>query len=120
MNDSLSKDQFDALEELGRGGRHGRESACVARNSKVLVGLKYVAHEKDGRLTLTEKGRQTLFIRGCISGLRAVSGGMATTLPGDVATFLLKKGHVVQADGGFEITQRGRESLADIDATAKD
>ena len=119
MQDSLTLDEFDALAQIGKGSRNERPSACVARNAKTLCGLKYAAYEKDGRLALTEKGKQTLFVKDCIDGLRAISNDPMTKLAADVALFLAKKGHIKarETDGGFEITQRGRESLADIDST---
>lgn len=121
MNDSLTKDEFDALAQISRAKKHERASACVARNAKRLAGLKYVAYAKDGQLALTEKGRQTLFVKRCIDGLRAVANDALATLDADVATFLSKKGHITpraSADG-FDITPRGRESLADIDSTSR-
>ncbi|MES2935941.1 MAG: hypothetical protein V4805_20930 [Pseudomonadota bacterium] len=120
MNDQLTADEFDALAQIKQGPKHGRPSACVARNSKRLNGLKYINHAKDGRLTLTDKGTQTLFVKSCIDGLRAISTDPLATLSADVRTFLGKKGHIAPAvsGSGFDITQRGRESLADIDSTA--
>lgn len=117
MGDDLTTDQFDALAQIAE-GKGGRPSACVARNAKQLIGLKYATHSKDGRFILTDKGRQTLFVKSCIDGLRAVSSDSSTVLKSDVVTFLGKKGHIVakSADGGFDITQKGRECLADIDA----
>ena len=119
MNDRLTIDEYDALTQLGKARRNERPSACVARNTKRLTGLKFVAYGKDGHLGLTDKGKQTLFVKACIDGLRAVNADPLTALATDVATFLSKKGHIVsRADaGGFDITQRGRESLADIEAT---
>ncbi len=116
----LTKDEYDALGQIRNGPGQGRPSACVARNAKRLTGLKYVAYRKDGNLALTEKGEQTLFIKMCIDGLRAVSTDPLAALDADVATFLGKKGHIAAnaATGGFDITQRGRESLADIDSTS--
>lgn len=118
MDDSLTDDEYNALAEVSRAKKHERPSACVARNAKRLSGLKYLAYEKDGGLGLTVKGQQTLFVKRCIDGLRAVSDDGAAPLGADVATFLIKKGHIqARAAGpGFDITQRGRESLADIDA----
>jgi hypothetical protein len=119
MEDSLTIDEYDALEQIGRGTKRGRVSACVARNAKRLAGLKYVAHGKDGTLSLTEKGVLTLFVKRCIDGLRAVALDPGTHLNADIATFLSKKGHIVpsvSSPGGFDITEKGRESLADIDA----
>lgn len=120
MQDRLTIDEFDALDQIGRGARNERPSACVARNAKRLSGLKYVTYGKDGQLAVTEKGKQTLFIKNCIDGLRAISNDPLTTLDTDVAMFLGKKGHITPraSAGGFDITQRGRESLADIDSTA--
>lgn len=120
MNDSLTTDQFDALAQIKEAKKLERPSACVSRNAKTLIGLKYVAYAKDGRLELTEKGQLTLFVKRCIAGLRDVASDTSATLDADVATFLVKKGHVVpkEATAGFEITQRGRESLADIDSKA--
>lgn len=119
MNDSLTKDEYDALEQIRKLPRGERPSACVARNTKRLSGLKYVAFAKDGCLALTEKGQQTLFIRRCIEGLRAIATDPLASLEADVATFLGKKGHIAPSvsSDGFDITQRGRESLADIEAT---
>jgi hypothetical protein len=119
MNDGLTRDEYDALEQI-RKGTHGRVSACVARNTKRLAGLKYIAYEKNGGLSLTEKGQQTLFIRNCIDGLRAVASDPGAKLAADVAMVLGKKGHVSArpAGDGYDITEKGRESLADIDSWA--
>lgn len=117
MNDRLTTDEFDALQQIGKARKGERASACVARNAKRLSGLKYVSFLKDGHLMLTDKGKQVLFVKSCIDGLRAVSQNPQTQLDADVATFLGKKGHITtQPSGGFEITQKGRESLADIEA----
>lgn len=119
MNDSLTKDEYDALEQIRKMSRGDKVSICIARNSKRLSGLKYVAYAKDGHLALTEKGQQTLFIKSCINGLRAIAKDPLAPLDADVATFLGKKGHITPSasSDGFDITQRGRESLADIEAT---
>lgn len=118
MNDSLTKDEYDALNEVSQAKKRDRPSACVARNAKRLAGLKYIAYGKDGQLALTEKGQQTLFIKRCIDGLRAVANDPLTKLDAGVVTFLSKKGHITPraSSDGFDITQRGRESLADIEA----
>lgn len=119
MDDSLTKDEFDALAQISRAKRHERPSACVARNAKRLIGLKYVRHGKEGQFALTEKGEQTLFVKRCIDGLRAVASDELATLDVEVATFLSRKGHIAPRtlSPGFDITQRGRESLEDIDST---
>ena len=121
MNDRLTTDEYDALRQVAQGKKLERVSACVARNTKRLTGLKYMAYGKDKRLTLTEKGQQTLFVKRCIDALRAVSAGTAPALDADVAAFLLKKGHIAPAAAPdqYEITQRGQESLADMDATGR-
>jgi hypothetical protein len=121
VEDSLSIDQLEALAQIGRAKKHERPSACVARNAKTLTGLKYITHRKDGQLVLTEKGQQTLFVRRCIEGLRAIAGNPLAPLDADVAAFLNRKGHIApkEASKGFEITQRGMESLKDIDATSR-
>ncbi len=118
MGNDLTTDEFDALRQIAQGGGSGgRPSACVSRNAKRLTGLKYIAHTRDGRLELTEKGRQVVFIQNCIDGLRAVAADPSTPLSRDVATFLGKKGHIAAGtETAFEITQKGRECLADIDA----
>ncbi len=121
MNDALSNDETDALGQIAAGGHCARPSACIARNVKRLAGLKYVAYRKDGVLQVTEKGAQTLFIQRCIDGLRAVAQNPSTKLDSDVQTFLGKKGHLAPCitGDGYELTQRGRESLADIDLSAR-
>lgn len=116
----LTTDEYDALTQIGNGPGQGRPSACVARNIKRLTGLKYVSYQKDGNAALTDKGKETLFIKRCIDGLRAIAADPLAPLRTDVATFLGKKGHIAAnpTTGGFNLTQRGRESLADIDSTA--
>lgn len=118
MDDRLTKDEFDALSQISRAKKGERPSACIARNAKRLSGLKYVSQGRDGQLALTEKGLQTLFVKRCIDGLRAVANDPLAPLDAGVATFLNKKGHIAPrpSSSGHDITQRGRECLADIDA----
>ena len=117
IGSDLSKDELDALGQISQGLKEGRPSACVARNVKRLAGLKYVQYAKNGSLTMTDKGKQTLFVKRCIDGLRAVSQEAPNNMAADVAGFLAKKGHITAKPGDqFEITQKGRECLADIDA----
>jgi hypothetical protein len=119
-NEKLTTDEYDALGHIARGASHDKVNACVGRNAKRLSGLKLVQYSKDGRLALSDKGQQALFLRRCISGLRAVAADPASPLDADVATFLGKKSHIaVREAGGFDVTDKGRESLADIDAQDK-
>jgi hypothetical protein len=114
-NEKLTQDEYNALDEVKRGIKGERVSACVGRNTKRLAGLKLFTIAKNGRISLTDKGEQTLFLRRCILGLRAVEADPASTLDADVAMFLGKKSHIVpRAEGGFDISDKGRESLADI------
>lgn len=117
-NEKLTQDEFDALNLVLRGTPKGeRLSACVGRNTKRLSGLKLISAGKDGRLALTDQGQQVLFVRRCIGGLRAVAADPHSVLDKDVAVFLGKKAHIVALDGGaHEITDKGRESLRDMDA----
>src|SRR4051794_16993197 len=109
MNDALTTDEYDALTQISKGQQQGRPSACVARNTKRLAGLKFIAYERNGNLSLTDKGKQTLFVKNCIDGLRAVSANPLAPLSPEVLTFLNKKGHISPnaTSGGFDITQRG-------------
>lgn len=118
MNDSLTRDQLDALAQIGSPRKPDRPSACVSRNLKTLAGLKYVRYEKNGGVSLTEKGQETLFINRCIQGLRAVANDSAAKLDADIARFLTRKGHISERGTapGLELTQRGKESLADMNA----
>jgi predicted transcriptional regulator len=118
VNDRLTKDEFDALAQISQTKKRERPSACVARNAKRLSGLKYITHGRDGQFALTEKGQQTLFVKRCIDGLQAVSTDALAKLDTGVATFLSKKGLVTPraSNEGFDITQRGREMLADIES----
>lgn len=121
MDDSLTRDEFDALDQIRRAKKQDRVSACVARNAKRLIGLKYVTSGRDGTYALTEKGQQTLFVKRCIDGLRTVANvavAAPAAIEADVATFLSRKGLIAprESSDGFELTQRGRESLADIDS----
>jgi len=119
MNQNLSIDEYDALEQITKLPRGARPNACISRNSKRLVGIKLIAHKRDGSFELTDNGRQVLFIKQCIDGLRAIAADPDFVLSGPVATFLGKKAHIEAdaASGKNVITERGRECLADIEAT---
>jgi hypothetical protein len=116
MNQHLSRDEFDALAEIGSAQKGAKPSVCVARNGKRLVGIKLLALRKDGTYVLTEKGVEALFVKNCIAGLRALTVNAGAKLDADVATFLGRKGYIVAAaqPGQFEVTARGHECLADI------
>lgn len=120
-NEKLTTDEYDALEQVARGIRGERVSACVARNTKRLAGLKLLSFSKDGRLSLTDKAQQELFLRRCIRSLRAVAADPLCALDADVVFFLGKKAHIVaRPDGaGYDISDKGRASLADIDFLAR-
>jgi len=119
-NEKLTTDEYDALGHIERGAKHDRVNACVGRNAKRLSGLKMIEYARDGKVALTEKGRQVLFLRRCILGLRALLADSAAPIDADVALFLGKKSHIVALDGGgYDVTDKGRESLADIDAQAQ-
>lgn len=117
MNDALTTDEFEALAEIGRGIKTKKVSPCVAKHAKHLFGLKCIAYGRNGRVAITDKGRQMLFVKFCIDGLRTVASDPLAMLNGEVRAFLEKKGHIAPRaeGGGFEITQKGLESLADID-----
>jgi hypothetical protein len=114
-HEKLSTDEFNALDEIARGIK-GRPSACVGRNSKRLSGIKLIKFERSGAIILTDAGRERLFLRRCILALRALAAAPGPVADKDVALFLGKKSHIVEAEGGFAITDKGRESLADIEA----
>jgi predicted transcriptional regulator len=123
MNDSLTKDEYEALAQIKKARKGERPSACIARNAKALIGLKYVTRGKDGAFMLTDKGQQTLFVKRCIDGLRTVATAAVTAaapakLDADVVAFLSRKGLIAPhaAGEGFELTVRGRESLVDIES----
>lgn len=116
-NEKLTTDEYNALEFIRRGARTDRVNACVGRNAKRLSGLKMISYARDGRVDLTEKGQQVLFLRACVEALTALEADAAASSPGDVAQFLIRKSHIAQReDGSFEVTPRGLESLADIRA----
>lgn len=114
-NEKFSTDEYNALAEVARGIK-GRPSACVGRNTKRLSGLKLLSIARDGRYSLTDKGKELLFLRRCILGLRALADDPAAQLDADVAAFLGKKSHIAPVEGGFAVTDKGRETLADIEA----
>ena len=114
-NEKLTQDEYNALDEVKRGIKGERVSACVGRNTKRLTGIKLFTIAKNGRISLTDKGEEVLFLRRCILGLRAIEADPASPLDADVALFLGKKSHIVpRAEGGFALSDKGRESLADI------
>ena len=53
-NEKLTTDEYDALEQIARGIKGDRVSACVARNAKRLSGLKLATFSRDGRLSITD------------------------------------------------------------------
>lgn len=115
-NEKLTTDEYDALEQVARGIKTERVTACVARNTKRLSGLKLLSYGKDGRLSITDKAQQLLFVRRCINGLRAIAADPLSKLETDVAYFLGKKAHIVARESGegYDISDKGRESLIDI------
>lgn len=118
-NEKLTTDEYDALGHLEKGAAPERVNACVGRNAKRLSGLKLLQYGRDGRVGLTEKGQEVLFLRRCVAALRALTADPAAAIPAEVATFLGKKSHILpRAEGGYEITDKGRESLADIESRA--
>jgi hypothetical protein len=117
-NLKLTGDEYDALEFIRRGARTDRVNACVGRNAKRLSGLKLIQYARDGGLSLTAQGTELLFLRRCVQALRALETDPAAAVDDDdVVQFLSRKSHIApRAEGGFELTARGRESLADIAA----
>lgn len=115
-NEKLTTDEYDALELVRRGGKANLATACVGRNTKRLCGIKLMSLGRDKRLTLTDKGEEVLFLRRCITGLRALAADPMAALDEDVLRFLGRKSHIVPLEaGGHALSERGRESLADID-----
>jgi hypothetical protein len=115
-NEKLTQDEYDALDEVARGIKGDRVSARVGRNTKRLSGLKLFTIAKNGRISLSDKGQETLFLRRCVLAMRALSADALAPLEPEVALFLGKKAHITPlADGGgFVLTDKGRDSLADI------
>ncbi len=114
-NEQLTTDEYDALELVRRGVKRDSPGACVGRNAKRLSGLKMMETTRDGRIQLTEKGQQVLFLRRCIISLTALAGDPQTALDADVVRFLSIKSHIAPLEGGgYVLTDKGRESLDDI------
>ena len=118
-NVKLTTDEYDALDFIRRGAAHDKVNACVGRNAKRLSGIKLIKYERNGKVQLTDKGEEVLFLRRCVETLRALAADPAATVDADVQLFLGKKSHIApREEGGFTLTDKGRESLADIDAQA--
>jgi hypothetical protein len=116
-NDKLTTDEYDALEHIRRGATHDRVNACVGRNAKKLAGLKLIEYARTGKVALTKKGEQLLFVRRCIDALRVLAGDPGAPVEPEVVQFLSRKSHIApRAGGGFDVTGKGHESLADIAA----
>jgi len=114
-NEKLTTDEYDALELIRRGVQRDRVHACVGRNAKRLAGLKLIQYSRDGKVALSEKGSELLFLRRCVEGLRALAADPSAPVDADVAQFLSRKSHIAPLEaGGFAVTGKGRESLADI------
>lgn len=117
MKDALTTDEFEALAEVGRGLRSKRLSPRVTKHSKHLYGLKYITYGRSGFLVITDAGREALFIKSCIDGLRRIARDPMARLDADVINLLGKKGHIApREEGGFMITTKGQESLESINA----
>lgn len=115
MEAKLTGDEFDALELLRRGGQPLRANACIGRNAKRLAGLKLLKVSRDVA-ELTDKGKEVLFLRRCVNALRALGEDPHHPVEGDVAYFLVRKSHVAERpEGGFAVTAKGRETIADMD-----
>jgi hypothetical protein len=116
MNEKFTQDEYDAMEEVARGLKGDRVSARVGRNTKRLAGLKLFSVARNGRVTLTDQGKQVLFLHHCILTMRALATDPLAPVGDDVAQFLGKKSHILpRAEGGYELSDKGRESLADIE-----
>jgi predicted transcriptional regulator len=114
-NETLTTDEYDALEHIRRGASHDRVNACIGRNAKKLAGIKLIQYGRDGKVALTDKGQQLLFVRRCIEALRTLAGEPGAPVEPDVIHFLSRKSHIAtRAEGGFEVTDKGHASLADI------
>lgn len=114
-NLKLTGDEYDALELVRQGNRTERVHPCVGRNAKRLSGLKLIQYARNGSLGLTAQGTEVLFLRRCVQALRALDADAAAPVDDDVVQFLTRKSHIAaQAEGGYTLTPRGRESLADI------
>jgi hypothetical protein len=114
-NEQLTTDEYDALELVRRGVKRDNPGACVGRNLKRLSGIKMMETTRDGRIVLTEKGQQVLFLRRCIKSLTALADDAQAPLDADVVRFLSLKSHIAPLDGGgYALTDKGRESLDDI------
>jgi Mn-dependent DtxR family transcriptional regulator len=114
-NLKLTGDEYDALDIIRRGAKSDRVNACVGRNAKRLAGLKLIQYAKNGSLSLTEQGVELLFLRRCVQALRALEQDAGASVDADVVQFLGRKSHIAaRAEGGYLLTERGRESLADI------
>lgn len=114
-NEKLTTDEYDALELVRSGAKRDLATACVGRNAKRLSGLKMIEYGRDGRVSLTEKGQQVLFLRRCVQAMRALAEDPQAEVGSDVLRFLSIKSHVAARDeGGYVLTDKGRESLDDI------
>ena len=115
MTHPLTRDEFDALDQVKKAKKDAKPSACIARNARHLIGTKMISLKKDGNYALTEKGAESLFVRQCITGLQQMAASPDTVLDPGVQNFLGRKGYIAEgADSKFVVTTRGRECLADI------
>jgi predicted transcriptional regulator len=113
----LTTDEYDALEFIRAGARTDRHNACVGRNAKKLSGIKLIQYGRNGSVALTEKGQELLFLRRAVKAMQALALDPLAPVDADVVHFLGRKSHILErAGGGFELTAKGRESLADIAA----
>ncbi|HWJ95708.1 MAG TPA: hypothetical protein VNT33_13345, partial [Telluria sp.] len=76
-----------------------------------------IQYGRNGSVALTDKGTELLFLRRCIAALRALDADPLAALEPDVGAFLSRKSHIAErAEGGFDLTAKGRETLDDIGA----
>ena len=115
MSAELTGDEIDALEHIRRGARSLKVNACIGRNAKKLAGLKLIKIGRHDAVALTEQGAELLFLRRCIAAMQELAADPTHAVEADVAGFLLRKSHIVPLEqGGYALTEKGREALADI------
>src|SRR6476646_912971 len=93
-NEKLTTDEFDALGHLERGPVPERINACVGRTAKRLSGLQLLQYGRAGKVSLTDKGRELLFLRRGVQALQDLTADPAAPVPAEVSAFLGKKSHI--------------------------
>lgn len=123
MGMRLTADEVHALESIKNTPARGIDTAPGPTASKRLVELGFARRGIGDHLTITEIGRNALFLRHCFSELVAFDANPKLIIQLECEGWLCKSGYVQRKSFkeqmhffDFEITQKGRDWIAEFNS----